>query len=669
MYQTSRTLGVTWSDLIRDRLFVAGLVIKLILIFAFIPTIQTEWFVPFVVDAIENPSFSPWSSFINSDKDILAFPYGPIMLLAHLPTTFLGWVIDSTTGANYFSGLGFRLSLLGADMLLLILLLQQFESRWRGLLIHYWLSPLVLLITYWHGQTDLIPIVLFMTSIILLKKNKLMLSGMILAVSVAAKHSMLITMPFILIYSWFKRNNIKDVYRFVLYFLLVFLLFEGLFLFDYGFQQMVLSNREAEKVFWLAISMGDLLKIYILPLVYLLLVYLTWRLRRINFELLLATLGVAFSVLILLTPAPPGWFLWLTPVLALHYSRGNGNAVLLGSLFSLAFVMYHSIYSTGAKIAFFDNLSLSMNIINFFDMPYIQALLNTTIIGLVMVITLQIFRDGIKGSDYYHLGKKPLVIGISGADNSGKLNFVEALTGLFGKNKVLTISGENYFNWDKHSPMWQAITSSNPHASNIFLMISDLRKIISGEWIKRRVYNRDTGLFSTEKIHRGHQVIIVSGLHALHTKQLVEIHDVKFFLANKDDNHKSVKNVDFEKYIQPQQKSADIIFEAQTKSNKNIDLTIRIRDGVYYQELFRVLIGICGLQMEVIELDEYDNVELIVQGEIQSVDIRLAANVVTPNLSEFIDQENGFYGGTIGVMQLVALMEIDEVLKRRRAVI
>ena len=200
-------------------------------------------------------------------------------------------------------------------------------------------------------------------------------------------------------------------------------------------------------------------------------------------------------------------------------------------------------------------------------------------------------------------------------------------------------------------------------------MISDLRKIISGEWIKRRVYNRDTGLFSTEKIHRGHQVIIVSGLHALHTKQLVEIHDVKFFLANKDDNHKSVKNVDFEKYIQPQQKSADIIFEAQTKSNKNIDLTIRIRDGVYYQELFRVLIGICGLQMEVIELDEYGNVELIVQGEIQSVDIRLAANVVTPNLSEFIDQENGFYGGTIGVMQLVALMEIDEVLKRRRALI
>jgi hypothetical protein len=121
----------------------------------------------------------------------------------------------------------------------------------------------------------------------------------------------------------------------------------------------------------------------------------------------LATLGVAFSVLILLTPAPPGWFLWLTPILALHYSRGNGNAVLLGSLFSLAFVMYHSIYSTGAKIAFFDNLSLSMNIINFSDMPYIQSLLNTTIIGLVMVITLQIFRDGIKGSDYYHLGKKP----------------------------------------------------------------------------------------------------------------------------------------------------------------------------------------------------------------------------------------------------------------------
>jgi len=662
-------LGVTWSDLIGDRLFVVGLAIKSILIFALFPTIQIEWFVPFVVNVIEHPDFSPWSLFIDADKDPLAFPYGPIMLLAHLPTTFLGWAIDSATGVNYFSGLGFRVSLLGADILLLILLLHQFKDRWRSLMIHYWLSPLVIIITYWHGQTDLIPIVLLMASVILLKNNRLISSGMILATSVAAKHSMLVTTPFILLYAWFKRNNAKDVHQFIFYFLLVFLALEGLYLFDHGFQQMVLNNREIGKVFWLVVSMGDLLNIYILPLFYMLLVYSTWRLRRVNFELLLAILGVAFSVLILLTPAPPGWFLWLTPILALHYSRGNGNSVLLGSLFSLTFVIYHFIYSTGSKMIFFDNLSIPISIINFFNVPYIQSLLNTVVIGLVMVVTLQIFRDGVKGSDYYHLGKRPLVIGISGAENSGKLNFLEALTTLFGKNKVLNISGENYFNWDKHSPMWRTVSPYNPRSSNIFLMISDLRKVISGEWVKRREYSRNTGLFSTEKTHRGHQIVIVSGLHTLHTRQLTEVQDVKFFLSNENNSQKDAGSIDFKKYIDSQKKNADIIFKAKDKGSKNINLTVRIREGLYYQELLRVLIGICGLKMDVVELDEHGTVELIIQGEIESDDIRLAANIIIPNLNEFINQKSGFYSGTIGVMQLVALMEIDEVLKRRKAAI
>ena len=676
MYQASRSLGVIWSDLFRDKFFLFGLIFKIVFIILFIPEIQTEWFLPFIVEAIESPSVSPWSAFVNSGGDTLAFPYGPIMFLVHLPLTFLGWVVDVFTGLSYFSGLGFRVSLLGADLLLLSLLLQQFEKHWRGLLLHYWLSPIVIFITYWHGQMDLVPIVIFIFSISMLRKSKLIASSLILAASVAAKHSMVIILPFIIIYLWFKRSAIADVYKFIIYFLLTLILIEGLLLFDAGFQHMVLENREINKIFWLSVSMGEGLQIYILPLVYLLLVYFTWRLRRMNYDLLLATLGVAFGIVILLTPAPTGWFLWLSPMLALHYSRGNGGSVILGVLFSFVFVIYHFIYSSGSQMIFLEDTVVLINILQFFENLQIRSLLNTILVGIVSVIVLQIFRDGIRGSDYYHLGKKPLVIGISGGIGSGKNSFAKALVDLFGENKVLKLLGEDYSNWDKSSPMWKTITRYDPRSSRHFSMISDLRKILNGEWIKRRTLNQETGRFSIEEVQKGHQVILISGLHALYSKQLVDMQDVGFFLNSEDGCKEHILDQeDMEKYIHPQATQANVVYklspinseiDSSELNDNRLRLNIKIQNGAYYQELMRVLIGVCGLQVGVDELDEYGNVELTVQGEIQSEDIRFASIMVIPHLSEFINQEDGFCDGMLGVMQLVALMEIDEVLKIRR---
>ncbi len=676
MYQASRSLGVIWSDLFRDKFFLFGLIFKIVFIILFIPEIQTEWFLPFIVEAIESPSVSPWSAFVNSGGDPLAFPYGPIMFLVHLPLTFLGWVVDVFTGLSYFSGLGFRVSLLGADLLLLSLLLQQFEKHWRGLLLHYWLSPIVIFITYWHGQMDLVPIVIFIFSISMLRKSKLIASSLILAASVAAKHSMVIILPFIIIYLWFKRSAIADVYKFIIYFLLTLILIEGLLLFDAGFQHMVLENREINKIFWLSVSMGEGLQIYILPLVYLLLVYFTWRLRRMNYDLLLATLGVAFGIVILLTPAPTGWFLWLSPMLALHYSRGNGGSVILGVLFSFVFVIYHFIYSSGSQMIFLEDTVVLINILQFFENLQIRSLLNTILVGIVSVIVLQIFRDGIRGSDYYHLGKKPLVIGISGGIGSGKNSFAKALVDLFGENKVLKLLGEDYSNWDKSSPMWKTITRYDPRSSRHFTMISDLRKILNGEWIKRRTLNQETGRFSIEEVQKGHQVILISGLHALYSKQLVDMQDVGFFLNSEDGCKEHILDQeDMEKYIHPQATQANVVYklspinseiDSSELNDNRLRLNIKIQNGAYYQELMRVLIGVCGLQVGVDELDEYGNVELTVQGEIQSEDIRFASIMVIPHLSEFINQEEGFCDGMLGVMQLVALMEIDEILKIRR---
>ncbi len=670
MHQAPRPLAIVWPNLLKNKVFIAGLIFKIILIILFVPDIQREWFVPFIIETIEFPSISPWLNFLDSGGSISAFPYGSIMLLAHLPSTFLGWLIDTLTGFNYFSGLGFRLSLLGADFLLLSLLLQQFEKYWNGLLVHYWLSPIIIFITYWHGQTDLIPVVLFFFSVILLRNNKLIASGFSLAAAIAAKHSMIIALPFVLVYLWFKRNIIRDVSQFIIYLLLALLLFEGLLLFDAGFQQMVLGSKEVDKVFWLFIAMGDQIKVYVLPLVYTLLLYFTWRLRRMNYELLLSSLGVAFGIVILLTPASVGWFLWIAPILALHYSQKNGGAVTLGILFNIIFVIYHLIYSSGSQLILSNDIAGLIDKAQIIENLHIQSILNTILFSFFSIIVLQIYRNGIRGNDYYHLGKRPLVIGISGKAESGKSAFTDALTSLFGRNKTLELHGKNYFNWRQDSPMWKTITRYNPHSSQNFSMISDLRRLLNNELVSIMSFNHKKGVFSKEKKFNGNQVILVSGFHTLHYKQLLEMQDVGFFIISKESIKEGrQEKIDSDKYIKPQISQADVVYKIpkiDNHSDNYASLDIVILNGIYYQELLRILIGVCGLQVSVDEADGDGTIKLAIQGEIQFEDTRFASNLVVPHLNEFIDQENGFLGGTLGVMQLVTLMEIDEILKQRK---
>ena len=61
MHQICRPLELIWSDLWREKLFRIGIVIKIVLIIALMPTIQQEWFIPFIVNWIENPTTLPWS--------------------------------------------------------------------------------------------------------------------------------------------------------------------------------------------------------------------------------------------------------------------------------------------------------------------------------------------------------------------------------------------------------------------------------------------------------------------------------------------------------------------------------------------------------------------------------------------------------------------------------
>ena len=454
MYQACRSLGLIWHDLVRENLFQIGFLVKTALIFFLIPTIQSEWFVPFIINWLNNPFNLPWAGHLSSGGDQASFPYGIIMFLAHLPTTFIGWVIDSLTQSSYFASAGFRISLLLADIFLLLVLLQIFEKYWKKILVYYWLSPIVFFVTYWQGLSDIIPVALFIFSLSFIKQGKYWASGILLAFSIAAKHSMIIGVPFIFLYLWSHNGINKEFQRFVYYFVCSLLLIEMPFFFSESFRTMVLNNREVEKIYWLFIRMSKDNLIFLTPLVYSLLLYSFWRIRKANFELLLASMGVAFSVVILMTPAPSGWYLWLVPIFTIHQSRYGIGAVSLVSIFSFFFVTYHLLHSSVIDSMIFDSTFFTFS---FLHSSFAQSIHYTFMIGSGIIIALQIWREGIRENDYYQLSKKPLVLGIAGDSGVGKSSFSRALASVFGERSLVEVSGDDYHNWDRSSPVWNCL--------------------------------------------------------------------------------------------------------------------------------------------------------------------------------------------------------------------
>ena len=108
-----------------NKFFWFGFLIKITAIIFLAPVIQDKWFLKFISFTIENFSFDPWTNFYNTGQDPLSYPYGPIMLVLQLPLSFIGSIIDNLNFAsqaqNYFLSIGFKSSILAADLSILFI--------------------------------------------------------------------------------------------------------------------------------------------------------------------------------------------------------------------------------------------------------------------------------------------------------------------------------------------------------------------------------------------------------------------------------------------------------------------------------------------------------------------------------------------------------------------
>lgn len=676
------------KKLLLHPLFQLGLVIRLLLVLFISPYPVTEWYVPFLDVSSSSFHLDPWADWLNQGGTPAAFPYGYVMWWFFLPLTLF---------CKLFSLpelYGYGLTLIAADFTILSLLRLLIPGQDRLLLATYWLSPIVIVASYLLGYNDLIPVVFLVASLYFAKHSRLSVAGLALMAAISAKLSMVLALPFFLIYVLHNRALRQFLPSFLKGAFLGGLVLMLPFLFSDAGLSMLLNNPEMGKIYRLAFKLDENTLIYLVPLVYILMLYATWRVKRLNFELFHAMLGLAFLLVVLMTPASPGWFIWAIPLLATYQARSDFIAKALTSLFSLLYVLSSLLLSKHLPMmASSESLQFSTQ----FGTNAI-SLIHTTMVATGIILAMRIWRETVSRNDYFRLSRKPFVIGIAGDSGAGKDTFSESIKGLFGNHSVASLSGDDYHLWDRHKPMWQVMTHLNPMANDLESFTHDLVSLTDGKSVQSRHYDHQTGRMSRPRLLKSNDIIIASGLHTLYLPILRECYNLSIYLDIDENLRKhfklqrdvhqrghSVEKVlssfekrepDAERFIRPQAQLADLYLSLQPihprmlqdtsgKHTLRFKLVARSRHGLNEQSLTRVLVGICGLHVDMQASQDASEIELTIEGETSAQDIELAAQMVCPRIFEFLDSQPKWQDGVTGLMQLITLSHINQALTKR----
>ena len=673
-------------------MFLVGLAARLVLIVLMMPAAVSQWYSPFLHVSTTALTLDPWSAWIADGGAAAAFPYGYAMWATFIPLT----LVAKSVGLPLLYG--YQLTLLAADFCLLLTLRRLLPDRDRLLLLAYWLSPIVVLASYGLGFNDLIPALFLCLSLVFLKHIRLKLAGALLAVAISAKLSMIVALPFFAIYLFNNRALRARFLGFVLGFSVVALLLGGGFLTSSAGIKMLLGNPEMVKVYQLAIGLPGNVSVYIVPLIYLVMLYLAWRVRRLNFDLFQASTGIAFLSIVLMTPASPGWVVWCLPFLAHYQAKSGRMAIFLVGVFSVVYVT-STLLVTPLQVANGRELALGVAL----QAPgqlggHMASLLHTGMVAIGLILVIRIWREAISRNDFFRLSRKPFVVGVAGDSGAGKDTFADAITVLFGGHSVVKISGDDYHLWDRQRPMWQVMTHLNPMANDLERFCNDLVSLTDGKRVLSRHYDHQTGQMSKPTLISSNDFIIACGLHALYLPILRECYNLKIYLDIDESLRRHFKlkrdvqqrghtidkvlgslqsrEPDSERFIRPQAEHADLILSLQPIHSRMLEdldekhplrlkLVVKTKNGFNELSIHRVLVGVCGLHVDIAVGADGADVEMSIEGDVSAADVAMASEILCPPSLQFLDIPPKWHDGMLGLMQLITLSHMNQALTKR----
>lgn len=653
---------------------------------------SNDWYVPFV--SIDRPYFwsDPWSAWISSGGDPNAFPYGIVMwAILAIPVSAFELLFASPSAGYFFV-------LLSADVLLLVFLLHTYRSPIKVAAL-YWLCPLPIYMTYALGMNDVVVVSLLFAAILLLRRRQFALSGALMASAVSGKASMLLSVPFALLYLFQHRRISRSFIEFAVAFFVILSGFSLIYLFSDEAWQMFFGNPTVGRVLDLRVSYSFGPDIYIFPLIYVGFLYAGWSIRPLNFDLLMSLIGITFIMTLLVTPASSGWFLWAMPFLVFFQLRGNKIDFLLAQSFTLFYFLQIIYINPLGGLGIWNEIVLFFNQVGFsaINQVLFWNLNQTLLVASGLVFSFKLFRNLIFRDQHYRFYRSPFVIAISGDSGSGKDTLVDAIADGVGANSVVKLLGDDYHRWDRKNAFWSVVTHVNPIANNLKAFTNDFFRLLNMESVSQAHYDHDTGKMTKPRVLEASRFLLASGLHVLALPPVRSAANLKIFLDIDEDlrtyfkvrrdtteRGKQVVDVlasiqarmaDSEKYIRPQREFADLVFSLRSLDNDAVKdfsrhgilelaLSVTVRNSFDERGLQRVLVGVCGMSVELSFEGRDSDVNLDISGECSAGDIDIAASILCEDTFELFEARPQWQPGVTGIMQLIVFMQINEKFKR-----
>lgn len=649
------------------------LIARVFLITIFSSAIQKNLFAPF----LSNPNLDlidPWGAWTNSLGRTDAFPYGFAMYLSFLPAILINRILQAVSIPLDFEVL-VVITLLVVEFLL-YRHLKIFDLRTRG----FWswaaiFSPLVLFITYIHGQLDVIPTSLMTFSVICIFRNSWLKAGLFAGLAFAAKFSFVLAMPFFVVFFLANKSKRSAGLAFIKG------LAPGIFLlllpafFSKGYQDMVLATPEVLKSLDARVDIG-ISNLYLVPIAYLLVVLGFWSLNYTSSFMLISYVGAAFTVIALTQTSSVGWFYWGIPLILITLRKASNRTISLFLVWQLSVSSYFLLKESQISTRFSGVIQFEYS-----KMSYLDGLLFTLNIVVGAVLVLKILQEGKRIGDNYSLAKKPLTLNIAGDSGVGKDTLSNEIARLFGDQEVALLLGDDYHLHERGESSWITTTHLSVDANDLEGMGRDFRKLLSGQQVFVKHYDHAVGRFTLPRRINSSQVVIVNGLHA-NMIPGSELADLKIFLSMEDelriqlklerdlnqrkhgDQDAIRKSIEsrlphYEKFILPQADISDLHFHLRRISSSSLTLGVIVssQDAAFVHDLKKSFNAISDTPAILQKNDNFTTLKIDpVNFKGADALLILKQNIESPE--QLFNSDPEFADGSVGVLSLIAIMAL-----------
>lgn len=685
---------------LKDPLFFLGLALKLLFACLFASDYLARLFIPFCEYWVSSWA-NPWQAFMQPAGEQSYFPYPALMLAILTPVAWLAHQLE--TGTGWLHLLLYRLPVLAADFVILLVLLRWLKSHSRKVMVLYWLSPVLVYINYVHGQLDAIPVAFLVAALYFLSKNKTALSALLVGAAIACKTNMAAAVPFYFLYFYAGRVSWRQVGLAAGVMLVTFLAINLPVLGSGGFIQSVFNNPQQAKVFDLRYHFPGQIDFYFVPGVYLILFFHALTFRSFNRDVMLMFLGFAFGILTMLIPPMQGWYYWLMPFLVYFFVKQEDSPVYVFWVLQVAYFAYFMLAPDAdfwqvwqvlrPQLAARPNAYQQL-VAAGVNSRQLHGLVFTALQTALLVNVAWVYRKGVLNNIKYKIKSQPYLIGVGGDSGSGKSTFTQLLQQAFGDKNTAVVRGDDMHRWERGDVNWQVLTHLDPRANLLHRDLQHATLLKSGKGIARRHYDHSQGRFTLPKRIFANKVVVFEGLHPFFLARMRNLYDFRVFVKPDENLRLHWKIVrdrakrgytremvmqqlerrkeDSARYIASQEQYAHMVITfcpaeviadpGEGPESPPVFLKLQINNHIDPEPVLAAL-----AELEHIQADHYyDDADcqlLELRGEPTADEVRLLADRLVPEMDDFVPGASTWAAGYAGLLQIMACYCIVQQMK------